>query len=1129
VVEVDVASSATSETTDFDSRGNVVRTKRLLDKATGATSCTEYGYGQDGRRTFERKLLYVDPDGTSHWLHTAFVYTGSTTGDPSAVVKKGQIQTVEQLPQDEYSDEPIALGSGIASSTPAVVTSSQYDAFGNEVAAIDALGNTTAVIRDLEGRVLSSVDASGVLAVCSRYNALGQEVANWREAGAAVAEYVERDVDVIGHVVTETHFATDDGLDSRRPYKSIVHEYDSMGRETGLHDSEIPGTPARMVYDAAGNLVQSWADGLTPRESTDIAFATVRTHDSDGRTLSCSVPGAMGIVVTSYDQEGKVATETAADGTTTTRQRDAQGRETAVSVTSPSGAVSTIRTEYDAGGRPTAKYDASGFKTEQSYDLANRPSSATGPSGRSSSLKYNALDWVMSAVDVDGVTVSLAYDMMGNPVIETVGCAGAEPFSAVREYDAGRRVLSRFDTNGARVSATYDGFGRVEAVNQAGSAGTVKHSRFAYDSLSRLVENDDESAGVSTKIVYPSVGDARVSATAVTSYAGLVVTATLDARGVPFEQAVNGPGVSIVRSVDATDAARRVTGWSLRDGGLWGSRRFGPGGRIVAEDGPAFDDDGAVYEFGGPSGRMSEERLPLKQGSGGGIHGVYEYDVGGRLVSAGFNSGLPASFSFDSAGRVATFTTTVERTGETTSGLFSYDANGRLAVRRDADGAAVEQYGYDARGNRTGQWRSDEASAAYAYDGANRLVHYGRPDLSRAATYTYDAAGQRVRSVVSSGAAVSDTRWAYLGRRLMSVSSTVVVGSQTENWRLQYLYDEDGKPYAAVYASDTTTATLVGLVTTAHGDVVALTDRSGVPFASYRYDAWGRDLGVAASGGGSVGASTAAEIAERQPIRYAGYVYDSESGFYYLSARHYDPSTFQFLQKDPLRANGEGSPYQYCNDDPVNYVDPTGRSATLVFEGLNEGPEGGNRTYTIDKGQPLFNTDATQSLGTAVLLPILQYVAMLIGASISTTWFPFAAVAMDLALAFLPMNDVTTAELHLSGTISQDRRTLTSANAGWNRCSPPRELRAMWRAWYPRKNPRVLVQLWCQTAATDSRRLISTYTGVAYGPGRLEARGVYSAQPITHVIAQLDFLTDGHGPPAQVVGNMAFAHEPYPK
>jgi RHS repeat-associated protein len=59
-------------------------------------------------------------------------------------------------------------------------------------------------------------------------------------------------------------------------------------------------------------------------------------------------------------------------------------------------------------------------------------------------------------------------------------------------------------------------------------------------------------------------------------------------------------------------------------------------------------------------------------------------------------------------------------------------------------------------------------------------------------------------------------------------------------------------------------------------------------------------------------------------LRYAGYCYDSESGLYYLSARHYDPATRQFLSKDLSRNDGEQSAYQYCLGNPVGGTDPTG-------------------------------------------------------------------------------------------------------------------------------------------------------------------------------------------------------------
>ncbi|MDP2234306.1 MAG: RHS repeat-associated core domain-containing protein, partial [Actinomycetota bacterium] len=59
-------------------------------------------------------------------------------------------------------------------------------------------------------------------------------------------------------------------------------------------------------------------------------------------------------------------------------------------------------------------------------------------------------------------------------------------------------------------------------------------------------------------------------------------------------------------------------------------------------------------------------------------------------------------------------------------------------------------------------------------------------------------------------------------------------------------------------------------------------------------------------------AGLAANISQRNVLRYAGYCYDEVSGLYYLSQRYYDPATACFVSKDPARADGEESAYQYC-------------------------------------------------------------------------------------------------------------------------------------------------------------------------------------------------------------------------
>ena len=66
------------------------------------------------------------------------------------------------------------------------------------------------------------------------------------------------------------------------------------------------------------------------------------------------------------------------------------------------------------------------------------------------------------------------------------------------------------------------------------------------------------------------------------------------------------------------------------------------------------------------------------------------------------------------------------------------------------------------------------------------------------------------------------------------------------------------------------------------------------------------------------------------PLRYRGYVYDEDSGFYYLQSRYYDPVTHRFINADGLVSTGTGilghNMFAYCNNNPVNRYDPTGCS-----------------------------------------------------------------------------------------------------------------------------------------------------------------------------------------------------------
>jgi RHS repeat-associated protein len=123
---------------------------------------------------------------------------------------------------------------------------------------------------------------------------------------------------------------------------------------------------------------------------------------------------------------------------------------------------------------------------------------------------------------------------------------------------------------------------------------------------------------------------------------------------------------------------------------------------------------------------------------------------------------------------------------------------------------------------------------------------------------------------------------------------------------------------------DTSTPIFVWIVTDSRGDVLELLDSSGNALVYHSYTPYGEALSSGARAVGSITAAMAAKVRDAIELRFAGYTYDDESGMYYCSQRYYDPVTTQWLTKDPAKADGEESAYQYCGGDPVGKVDPGG-------------------------------------------------------------------------------------------------------------------------------------------------------------------------------------------------------------
>ena len=110
----------------------------------------------------------------------------------------------------------------------------------------------------------------------------------------------------------------------------------------------------------------------------------------------------------------------------------------------------------------------------------------------------------------------------------------------------------------------------------------------------------------------------------------------------------------------------------------------------------------------------------------------------------------------------------------------------------------------------------------------------------------------------------------------------------------------------------------------ANGNVTGYTVKS---YGYYTYDAWGNVTAYTSTGG--TPASTS--LIYRNPLRYRGYIYDNETGFYYLQSRYYDPANHRFINADSLASTGQGftgtNMFAYCSNNPVVASDPSGEKS----------------------------------------------------------------------------------------------------------------------------------------------------------------------------------------------------------
>ncbi len=245
---------------------------------------------------------------------------------------------------------------------------------------------------------------------------------------------------------------------------------------------------------------------------------------------------------------------------------------------------------------------------------------------------------------------------------------------------------------------------------------------------------------------------------------------------------------------------------------------------------------------------------------------TYTYDNMGNITSVSKNGTLLESYTYDYLNQLKTVTR------GTDTYEYTYDNGGNiLSVKRNGETIKSYTYGdtewkdlltayngetitYDTIGNPL----TYRAGMNFTWSDGRKLT--GITKGTDSFSYTYDANGLRNTKTVNG----TTTEYYWLNGMLQ--------GQKTGNEYILFLYDESGSVYGFILKNDAGESYYY-YEFNLQGDIIGIIDSTGNKVVEYTYDEWGKLL--------STTGILADTIGQKNPLRYRGYYYDAETGFYY--------------------------------------------------------------------------------------------------------------------------------------------------------------------------------------------------------------------------------------------------------
>ena len=699
------------------------------------------------------------------------------------------------------------------------------------------------------------------------------------------------------------------------------------------------------VYDSSGNVTSV----------TDLQKKTTTYEYSSNNLTKMTLPSGASQTYT-YDNYHNVLSATSPEGVVSNLTYDSYGNNTKVTVGSGTKKVTSsatytsngdqLATVTDALGQTTtygydtqtgvlnwtqAPGETTATRTNYSHDSRYRTTSVTkGSSAVNYTYNSDLLAAISSASGTDYTFIYGAFDLVNSVKI------GSRALISHTYSDDSSHWLTRSDYgNGDYITYSYDRYGRTSAIGYEDNAEAVKYT---YDNNGNLGILTDNISGRKTKYAYDFQDRLMRYEEAGSNYSNTVQWGYDDKNNLSSQtQTLNGTSYTTNYSYDNDNRLKQAT-----TGGKSANYTYDVYSRmtgIAAKNGSStVVSTGITYKD--PTSTTTSTQV--YKWTVGGTTYTYTYDSRGNItaISDGTNT---TSYVYDSLDQLTRENN--QAAGKTW--VYTYDNGGNILSKSEYAyttgtlGAALDtiSYGYgdssweDLLTSYDGQLlTSDEignltndGTWSYSWQHGRQLKQMSRPDASgdtEMIRFRYDSSGHRIgkdsgvyHASYSGGEAVyagetTRTSYSYLGDTLTQVNISAPTGSTS----LHFTHDELG-PMSVTYDGAE-----YFYLKNAQGDVTGLVNSSGTQVVAYTYDACGNPLTTTGTMAGTLG--------KLNPFRYRGYVYDTETGLYYLQSRYYNPETGRFINADGYVSTGQGilgdNAVAYCQNNPVRFGDTEG-------------------------------------------------------------------------------------------------------------------------------------------------------------------------------------------------------------